>query len=568
MYIFIIAVLAIVLVVVATNLSKAEKKLKECQSQSLNKSTEISELQRHNSELQRYASELNEKIGRLIKYEKIIDAEEESKAIILKANYLLKKTEQDMRIAADLIDEEIVKSKDVAKQIVAEAKSEAQVIRQKAVVVREKAEEEALAKINNATTQSDLIIEGARNKAVEIGGDAYLSLEKTKFYQDLLKSLENIVDGYGNKYIIPMHSFLDDLADDFGYTEAGAELKKAREITRNLIESNNAGMCDYVEKERREAAINFAVDAFNGKVDTILSSLKADNFGTVEQKIKDAFALINHLGQPFKNGRIKVAYLNARIQEAYWACIAIELKMKQQEEQRQIKEQIREEEKARREFERAMKEAAKEEEMLKKAMDKVQKELSAASEEQRAKYEEKLAELNKRLVEAEEKNQRAISMAQQTRSGHVYVISNIGSFGEDVYKIGMTRRLEPKDRIKELGDASVPFEFDVHALIYSDDAPGLEKELHKTFVSRQMNKINPRKEFFKLGLKDIKDHLDTKDIKAQWTMVAEAREYRETQALEKELAENEVVQQQWMLSQANEIDKIELSELEEVEVNQ
>ncbi len=86
-------------------------------------------------------------------------------------------------------------------------------------------------------------------------------------------------------------------------------------------------------------------------------------------------------------------------------------------------------------------------------------------------------------------------MAQQTRSGHVYIISNIGSFGEDVYKIGMTRRLEPLDRVRELGDASVPFSFDVHAMIYSDDAPSLENHLHKVFNENRSIKLTHEKSF-------------------------------------------------------------------------
>jgi hypothetical protein len=115
--------------------------------------------------------------------------------------------------------------------------------------------------------------------------------------------------------------------------------------------------------------------------------------------------------------------------------------------------------------------------------------------------------------------------------GHVYVISNIGSFGEDVYKIGMTRRLEPMDRVIELGDASVPFPFDVHAMIRSDDAPTLEKHLHKHFMMDQVNKLNPRKEFFKLGIANIKQAVDELGIEAHWTLTADAREYRESLAM-------------------------------------
>ena len=136
-------------------------------------------------------------------------------------------------------------------------------------------------------------------------------------------------------------------------------------------------------------------------------------------------------------------------------------------------------------------------------------------------------------------------MAQQTKSGNVYVISNIGSFGENVYKIGMTRRLEPLDRIRELGDASVPFEFDVHSMIYCDEAPGLESLLHRKFLRLQMNKVNPRKEFFRISLADIKFEIDKMNINAKWTMTAEARQYRESLSIEELISNDKQKQEEW-----------------------
>ena len=172
-------------------------------------------------------------------------------------------------------------------------------------------------------------------------------------------------------------------------------------------------------------------------------------------------------------------------------------------------------------------------------------------------------ELEEKLALAEEKNQRALSMAQQTKSGNVYIISNIGSFGENVFKIGMTRRLEPLDRVKELGDASVPFEFDVHAMIYSENAPKLENELHKTFLLNQMNKVNPRKEFFKLGLNDIKSVVDELDIDVKWTMIAEARQYRETLAIEKSISQDIDKKKEWEKYQLELAPENEIEELDE-----
>ena len=146
-----------------------------------------------------------------------------------------------------------------------------------------------------------------------------------------------------------------------------------------------------------------------------------------------------------------------------------------------------------------------------------------------------MAELEGKLAEAGERGERAMSMAQQTRRGHVYVISNIGSFGEEVFKIGMTRRLEPMDRVKELGDASVPFSFDVHAMLYSEDAPTLEKALHEKFKSDSVNKVNFRKEFFNVSLAAIRQAVDQQNLEeVHWTMKAEAAEYRESLAIEKQ----------------------------------
>ncbi|MGS0705497.1 GIY-YIG nuclease family protein [Acinetobacter sp. ANC 3781] len=169
---------------------------------------------------------------------------------------------------------------------------------------------------------------------------------------------------------------------------------------------------------------------------------------------------------------------------------------------------------------------------MKKAYEKARKEFEQASDDQKSKYDQKMNDLMLKLKEAEDKNQRAISMAQQTRAGHVYVISNIGSFGEDVLKLGMTRRLEPLDRVRELGDASVPFTFDVHAMIYSDDAPALEKKLHHHFNHERVNKVNYRKEFFKTPLAGVKKYLEDQGIQAKFTLKAEALQYRESLQIE------------------------------------
>ncbi|MDI2594888.1 DUF4041 domain-containing protein [Pseudomonas sp. 681] len=456
------------------------------------------------------------------------------------------------RITALAKYQSIIDAEGWAKKLIEEAEAELLGAKQDAARERQDASQAAKARIEQsernleeARANADKIILQANKRAEEIAGEAYAAMSRAKEFADTARAMKNIIDGYGDAYIVPTYNLLDDLAEEFSFTDAGQKLKSARDTTRSMVKVGRAATCDYAEANRKSTAIRFVIDAFNGKVDSILSRNKADNHGKLEQEICDAFAMVNHNGSAFRNARITEQYLASRLEELKWAAIARALKEQEREEQRQLRDQIREEEKARREFERAIKDAAKEEESIKKAMDKVLQQVATANDAQRAEYEAKLRELEGKLEAAEEKNQRALSMAQQTRAGHVYVISNVGSFGEEVFKIGMTRRLEPKDRIRELGDASVPFEFDVHAMIFSDDTPGLEKNLHKHFLRRQMNKVNPRKEFFRLELTEIRTELESLGVETLWTMAAEAREYRETIRIEQQILENPVIEQQW-----------------------
>lgn len=396
------------------------------------------------------------------------------------------------------------------------------------------AKEKVVSLTNEAHEEAARILELAKNHAQDIAGDAYDAKLKADSYESAIRAMKNTIEGYKDDYIIPNHSVLDDLAEEFSFKDAGEQLKQARKRVKDMVKQGHAGDCDYVEIHRKTYAIHFAVDAFNGKVDSALAKVKHDNFGKIKQEIIDAFALVNHNGAPFRSARINQTFLDARQEELKWAVSTHELRQIELAEQREIKQQIREEEKARKEIEKAIKEAEKEERFIQKALEKARAELANANEEQRKVFEAQLADLESKLQEAEEKGQRALSMAQQTRRGHVYVISNIGSFGENVFKIGMTRRLEPLDRVKELGDASVPFSFDVHAMLYSDDAPTLEKELHRRFDRDSVNKVNPRKEFFRTSLAEIKQTVTQQGIDdVHWTMKSEAAEYRESLAIEK-----------------------------------
>lgn len=526
------------------NLNAANANLQK-ESQSL--SQELVEAHELIAQAVREHSELEGKAAPLWQYNELHEAVLDAEKKIKTADSISKEKIEDAQIkSARAVNE----AHNQARMILSNANSEAVSITKDARESRLKAKE----RLDNANSKVEELISNAHDNAMkiildaeirakEIAGSAYEAKEFADTYQAVAKSMKNKIEGYGDEWIVPNRSVLDELAENYEFTNAGQELQKARELTKSLIKTNKAASCDYVEPNRRMTAINFVLDAFNGKVDSTLSKIRHNNFGKLSQEIKDAFQLVNYNGSAFRSAQITDIYLQARLNELKWGVAVNEIMLEEKEEQRRIKEQLREEEKARREYEKAIKDAEKEEKAIQQAIDKATKELMLAGEEQRLVLEQRLAELQTKYEEAEAKNQRAISMAQQTRSGHVYVISNIGSFGEDVYKIGMTRRLEPLDRVRELGDASVPFSFDVHAMIYSDDAPSLENYLHKVFNTKQVNKVNSRKEFFNVGIKDIKSTIEDMNINAHWTMFADAKEYRESLAIESDrsavIAENE-----------------------------
>lgn len=414
---------------------------------------------------------------------------------------------------------------------------------------REK-KERADAKFEEAGQVAARIVEDARARAEETAGDALRAMENAERWVATERAMRNIIQGYGDEYMRSPDHWLDELAEEYDHKEAGQELKRARQATQLMVTQGRAATCDYVEANRRTTAIRFVLDAFNGKVDVILAKTKSDNAGVLEQQIRDAFALVNHNGAAFRAARILPEYLDARLEELKWGVCAYELMQQEREEQKEIKARLREEARAQREYEREMRQVAKEEGAIRKALEKAEAQAREASDEQRAQFEAQLQELQAKLVEAEERAKRAKSMAELTRSGHVYIISNVGSFGEHVFKIGMTRRLEPLDRVRELGDASVPFRFDVHAMIYADDAPALETALHHRFALHQVNKVNPRKEFFRVDLKALREAVAELGVDVHWTMRAEALEYRESQALAKRLEEDPVERQAWLDRQA------------------
>ena len=296
-------------------------------------------------------------------------------------------------------------------------------------------------------------------------------------------------------------------------------------------------------RKHTEKTLTLMLRAFNGECDSAIAQVKATNYETMENRIHKSFEAINKLGQ-IQLCQLSEAYKALRIEELqleYEHALKVQA---EREEQRAIKEEMRQQALAEKEAERAQQEAERERRQYEAALAKAREEMALidaaqamdkeVQEEKHRLMESRIAELEQMVTEANQKGERAKSMAEQTRSGHVYVISNIGSFGTNVYKIGMTRRLDPMDRIWELSDASVPFDFDVHAIIYTDDAPGLESELHQRFADRRVNVVNERKEFFHVSIDQIAEVVRERCGDIELTLVAEAAEFLQSEAYRRE----------------------------------
>lgn len=351
-----------------------------------------------------------------------------------------------------------------------------------------------------------------------------------------MQSLEEMAELHSFGFYKPRYDFANSQAYQ-------AELEKIRASQKLMIKEKTAAVCPIewqVNGSAREGrkqinqTLKLMLRAFNGESDAAIAKVKYNNVHVMENRISNAWKAINGMSE-VQQCTIAESYWGLKMKELYLAHEYQEKVQEEKEEQRRIREEMREEEVARRELERAQQEAEREEKRYEDALTKARLEVESAVGAKQQKLLWQIEELQQRLEEAHRNKERAISLAQQTKVGHVYVISNIGSFGELVFKIGMTRRLDPLDRVRELGDASVPFTFDVHAIIYSENAPALENALHKKFHHRRVNRINERREFFRVSIEEIAEAVRQHNGEIEFIKEAEAIEFRKTTALLQEL---------------------------------
>jgi hypothetical protein len=450
-------------------------------------------------------------------------------------------------------------------------------------------------------SSADSELSKAREKAALIANAAQQEIGGLEDRIDLLRAetrtakqeLELINEGIRLKaddihllevgYYEPVYGF-EDLAK---YRQAIEEIREAQKAMLRMVREGQEKTAaayatatisyngsDAEGKKLVKRVLQLMLRAFNGECDAFIARVNYRNVTTMQKRIRSSFEQINKIAEIW-HCQLSQKYLLSRLDELNLVYEYVELQEKNKEEQAYLREQEREDEKARRDSERVKKDAERakqdaerrrrEEAERKAAIDEAVQEtrqaMEAASNKQKAYYKEqlvaleqqrdesahRLAERDRQLADALERNQRAISLAQQTRSGHVYVFSNIGSFGDNVYKIGMTRREDPEERRRELGDASVPFPFDKHACIWTEDAPALERALHQHFDRRRLNLANDRKEFFRITIEEIKAEVEkikdrlgiTADIR--WTLLAEAKDFRLSEAKRKHFEEGDGV---------------------------
>ena len=268
--------------------------------------------------------------------------------------------------------------------------------------------------------------------------------------------------------------------------------------------------------------------AFNGECEEITSKVTYANFETSQERITSSYEAISKLGR-IMNVAVTYPYYQLKQQELNLAFEYRQKKQQEKEEQRAIKAQMREEARLQKEIEEARWKIEKEQRHYINALKKVQEQIKKATGKEKADLQVKKQELESQLSDIDKSLKDIDYREANQKAGYVYIISNIGAFGENVYKIGMTRRLDPTERVDELGDASVPFAFDIHAMIFSDNAPALESALHRAFEKRKLNWVNQRREFFNVTLDEIKKVVAANyDKTAEFIETAAAEQYRIT----------------------------------------
>ncbi|QCT70858.1 DUF4041 domain-containing protein [Eubacterium maltosivorans] len=300
--------------------------------------------------------------------------------------------------------------------------------------------------------------------------------------------------------------------------------------SKNMTLNNSLSKGQKMVKDNVKQALR----TFNNECEMVIAKVKFNNIESIRSRIIKSKESLEKLNKAM-DIQISNEYLDLKLQELN-LCYEYALKKQQEKEAaKEERERLREEAKLAKEIEEARKNIQKEQNHYQNALNMVMQQIEKASPEELSDLNAKKLEIENKISEIDTAIKDIDYREANKRAGYVYIISNIGAFGENVYKIGMTRRLEPLDRVNELGDASVPFNFDVHAMIFSDDAPSLENALHKAFEDKKINMVNQRREFFNVTLDEIINEVQKNyDKTVDFIRTPEAEQYRESMMLKKQ----------------------------------
>lgn len=392
-----------------------------------------------------------------------------------------------------------------------------------------KTREDRLAKVEEETKAALEEAERLRSEASRLGAEVD---EKKKFLVT-----------FDDELMLQEFGLYEPRFDFTSVDQYKDELKRLREEQKDAVRSMNeqAKHTQWTVNNSKAQGrkmvgdiVRLLIRAFNGECDEIVRKVKFSNIDASVKAIQKSADTISKLGRVIGIS-VPQGYVELKKKEAYLSYEYARFKQQEKERLRELKEQEREEAKLRKEIAEQRKKLAKERKQYEKALADIDKQIAGASGDDLDALNEKRAEIVANLGEVEKAEKDVDYREANQKAGYVYVISNIGSFGEGVYKIGMTRRLDPMERISELSDASVPFNFDVHAMIFTEDAPGLEAALHREFEDRKINKVNQRREFFHVTLDEIKDVVRRNyDKTVEFVDIPDAEQYRISKKMEEQ----------------------------------
>ena len=313
------------------------------------------------------------------------------------------------------------------------------------------------------------------------------------------------------------------------------DLRKAYRENDKQIDTVLKTYSSRYSTKANKAIYNLMVIALRSELQNILYNLKYEKLEQSIQNVKDVtekyLSIAGSGNQSIAGtltkfiGEIEYLFMNAvKIEYNYYI-----KKEQAKQEQAALREQMRQEAEERKALEIERKKIEKEEEKYKLEIDRIKAQLNSATESEIEQLKAQLLSLQANLSDVTVKKDEITSL-QNGKAGNVYIISNLGSFGDNVFKIGMTRRLEPQDRVNELGDASVPFKFDVHSFIFSEDAVSLENRLHNILSNKRVNKVNLRKEFFYTNVDELEAIINEIDPTAEFNRTMLAEEFRQSQS--------------------------------------